>query len=84
MPTDLVVYGTQGSPFVRKVLVTMDEKGLPWTLEEVNVFDPPDWFVPLSPARRIPTTLAARTRAGFPSTTVKGWMSCVMRVSPPT
>ena len=54
MSTDLVVYGTQGSPFVRKVLVTLDEKGLPWELEEVNVFDPPEWFVPLSPARRIP------------------------------
>jgi glutathione S-transferase len=52
--TDLVVYGGLGSPFVRKVLVVLEEKGLPWTLEEVNVFDPPEWFLELSPAKRIP------------------------------
>jgi glutathione S-transferase len=54
MAADLLIYGTLGSPFVRKVLVTLQEKGLEWELEEVNVFDPPDWFLALSPARRIP------------------------------
>ncbi len=54
MAADLLIYGTLGSPFVRKVLVTLQEKGLEWELEEVDVFDPPDWFVALSPARRIP------------------------------
>jgi glutathione S-transferase len=52
--SELIIYGTEGSPFVRKVLVTLTEKGLDWRFEEVNVFDPPDWFLPLSPARRIP------------------------------
>ncbi len=54
MAADLLIYGTRGSPFVRKVLVTLTEKNLPWELEEVNVFDPPDWFLELSPAKRIP------------------------------
>jgi glutathione S-transferase len=54
MANDLVIYGTKGSPFVRKALVTLTEKGLAWDIEEVNVFDPPDWFVALSPAKRIP------------------------------
>jgi len=54
MAGDLLIYGTKGSPFVRKVLVMLTEKNQPWELEEVNVFDPPDWFVELSPARRIP------------------------------
>lgn len=49
-----VVYGTEGSPFVRKVLVCLAEKGIGWRLHEVNVFEPPDWFLELSPARRIP------------------------------
>ncbi len=52
--SEIVLYGTEGSPFVRKALVTLAEKGLDWELVEVNVFDPPDWFKPLSPARRIP------------------------------
>ncbi|MGI9324810.1 MAG: glutathione S-transferase family protein, partial [Pseudomonadales bacterium] len=54
MAADYVIYGTEGSPFVRKVLVTLQEKQLPWILEEVNVFDPPEWFLAMSPARRIP------------------------------
>ncbi|NIP15040.1 MAG: glutathione S-transferase family protein, partial [Pseudomonadales bacterium] len=54
MAADLLIYGTLGSPFVRKVLVMLQEKGIEWELEEVNVFDPPDWFLALSPARRIP------------------------------
>jgi glutathione S-transferase len=54
MATDFLIYGTRGSPFVRKVLVTLTEKNLPWELEEINVFDPPEWCLELSPARRIP------------------------------
>ncbi len=54
MASDLLIYGTRGSPFVRKVLVFLTEKDVPWELEEVNVFDPPEWFLELSPAKRIP------------------------------
>jgi glutathione S-transferase len=66
--SDLIVYGTEGSPFVRKVLVTLSEKRLDWEFEPVNVFDPPDWFLPLSPAKRIPvlrdTSIATEGVAG--------------------
>ena len=66
--SEFIIYGTEGSPFVRKALVTLAEKGLDWQLEEVNVFDPPEWFRPLSPAKRIPvlrdTTIATQGVAG--------------------
>ena len=53
--TRYTVYGTEGSPFVRKVLATFAEKGVDdWELEEVDVFNPPEWFLAISPARRIP------------------------------
>ena len=68
MAADLLIYGTLGSPFVRKVLVTLQEKGVDWELEEVNIFDPPEWFLALSPARRIPVlrdrTIASEGVAG--------------------
>jgi len=32
---------------------------LDWTLEEVNVFDPPPWFLDISPAKRIPVMRVA-------------------------
>jgi len=54
MPADLVVYGMKGSPFVRKVQVCLLEKQLDFEMEGVSIFPPPDWFVEISPARRIP------------------------------
>ena len=50
----ITIYGMAASPFVRKVRVALAEKGLDYTLDQVNIFPPPDWFVEISPAKRIP------------------------------
>ena len=50
----LTVYGAALSPFVRKVRVFLAEKGLDYTLENVNIFPVPDWFAEISPLKRIP------------------------------
>jgi glutathione S-transferase len=50
----LIVYGANISPFVRKVRVVLAEKGLAYTLEPVNPFNPPDSFREISPLKRIP------------------------------
>ncbi|MBI1260730.1 MAG: glutathione S-transferase family protein [Rhizobiales bacterium] len=50
----LTVYGSPLSPFVRKVRVTLMEKGLEYTLKNVNIFPAPDWFEEISPLKRIP------------------------------
>ncbi len=52
--SDLVVYGSPLSPFVRKVEILLREKGLDFESENVNVIGMPDWFAEISPARRIP------------------------------
>ncbi len=61
MTSPLTVYGVESSPFVRKTLVILTEKGLlqdrHWQLQEVNVFDPPEWFLAISPAKRIPVIM---------------------------
>lgn len=54
MASDLVVYGVKGSPFVRKVLVTLAEKSVDFEMEAVSIFPPPDWFAEISPLKRIP------------------------------
>jgi|MudIll2142460700_1097286.scaffolds.fasta_scaffold86256_2 glutathione S-transferase len=54
MTTDLVIYGLKGSPFVRKVQVFLAEKGLDYAFEVASPFPAPDWFVEISPAKRIP------------------------------
>ena len=50
----LIVYGGSVSPFVRKVRVMLAEKGLQYTLEQVNPFNPPPEFLRISPLKRIP------------------------------
>lgn len=52
--TDLVVYGSPLSPFVRKVEVALRDKGLDYELEGVNIMALPDWFKAVSPVGRIP------------------------------
>lgn len=53
-PSDLVIYGSPVSPFVRKVAAVCIEKGVGFDIEPVNVFDPPEWFREISPMKRIP------------------------------
>jgi glutathione S-transferase len=54
MSADLLIYGMKGSPFVRKVQVVLEEKGVPYDFQGVNIFPAPDWFAEISPARKIP------------------------------
>lgn len=51
---DLVLYGSPISPFVRKAEFLLRAKGLEFESENVNVLGMPDWFLEISPARRIP------------------------------
>ncbi|KWV91652.1 glutathione S-transferase family protein [Erythrobacter sp. YT30] len=51
---DLVFYGSPVSPFVRKVAGLCLEKDVPFEIEAVDVFNPPEWFLEISPMKRIP------------------------------
>ncbi len=48
------VVGSGISPFVRKVMVVMAEKGIDFEHDDVNPFAPPDGFREISPLGRIP------------------------------
>lgn len=50
----LIVYGGSLSPFVRKVMVVLAEKGVEAQNENVNPFAPPPEFLAISPLKRIP------------------------------
>ncbi|MEQ8411698.1 MAG: glutathione S-transferase family protein [Erythrobacter sp.] len=51
---DIVIYGSPVSPFVRKVAGVAMEKDVPFEIEPVDVFSPPQWFRDISPMKRIP------------------------------
>lgn len=52
--TDIVLYGSPLSPFVRKAATLLEEKGAGYDIEAVDVFNPPEWFLEISPLKRIP------------------------------
>lgn len=66
--TDFVLYGTPLSPFVRKVQAVLHHARAPYDFENVNVLSMPDWFLEISPARRVPVlrdkTIATEGVAG--------------------
>ena len=65
---DLVIYGSPVSPFVRKAAALCIEKDVPFEMEPVDVFNPPQWFRDISPLKRIPVlrdrSIAAEGVAG--------------------
>jgi glutathione S-transferase len=50
----IILYGAPLSPFVRKADALLREKSAEFELESVNIMPVPDWFIEISPARRIP------------------------------
>lgn len=50
----ITVYGGPLSPFARKVLVFLEEKGVEYENEPTNPFAAPDWFAEISPMGKIP------------------------------
>ncbi|MEM7779381.1 MAG: glutathione S-transferase family protein [Pseudomonadota bacterium] len=65
---DLLLYGSPVSPYVRKVAATCIEKSVPFDVEAVNIMAMPDWFIEISPMKRIPVlrdrSIASEGRAG--------------------
>jgi len=51
---DFVIYGMHLSPFVRKAQGVLGHAGLDYDFEEVNIMGMPDWFLEISPMKRIP------------------------------
>ncbi|MEG9862660.1 MAG: glutathione S-transferase family protein [Parvularculales bacterium] len=49
-----VLYGSPLSPFVRKAEAVLKSTGQDYEIENINIMDMPDWFLEISPARRIP------------------------------
>jgi glutathione S-transferase len=68
-PPDLMIYGSPVSPFVRKVMAVAMDKFAAFELESVNIMAMPEWFLEISPMKRIPV-LRDRSigTAGVPGT----------------
>ena len=60
MPSSVRIVGSYVSPYVRKVLVVLDLKGVPYEIDPIIPFMGNDDFSRLSPVRRIPVLIDDR------------------------
>jgi glutathione S-transferase len=44
-------------PFVQRAVITLEEKGVDYELEYIDLDDPPEWFKQLSPMGKVPLML---------------------------
>jgi len=44
-------------PYVQRAVITLEEKGVPYALEYIELDDPPDWFGEISPFGKVPLLL---------------------------
>ncbi|EAQ28860.1 probable glutathione S-transferase [Erythrobacter sp. NAP1] len=69
-PPDFLFYGSPVSPFARKAMATAIEKGADFDVEQVNIMKMPDWFLEISPMRRIPVLRDRSIAAEGPGGTI--------------
>jgi len=50
----ITVYGSGLSPYARKVMICLAEKGVDYANEAISSFAAPDWFADISPLGKIP------------------------------
>ena len=41
-------------PYVQRSVILLKEKGVDYDIEYIDVYDPPEWFLALSPTGKVP------------------------------
>ncbi len=44
-------------PYVQRAIITLKHKNIPFTFKEIDLDSPPEWFLKISPAGRVPVLL---------------------------
>lgn len=51
---DLELVSFKLCPFVQRTVITLEKKNAPYRIRYVDLADPPDWFLQLSPSKKVP------------------------------
>ena len=51
---DLELISFKLCPFVQRTVITLEKKNAPYRIRYVDLADPPDWFLQLSPSKKVP------------------------------
>ena len=59
MPLKLVSF--KACPFVQRVAITLQYKGIDYDIEYIDLADPPEWFLAISPLKKVPLLIVDST-----------------------
>lgn len=57
-------------PFVQRSVITLKKKNAPYRIRYVDLADPPEWFLQLSPSKKVPLLLIDRSQVLFESSVI--------------
>lgn len=57
-------------PYVQRVIVTLNEKGIPFEKEFIDISNKPDWFLKLSPNGKVPILVVDEKQVLYESTAI--------------
>ena len=67
---DLELVSFKLCPFVQRSVITLKRKAAPYAIRYIDLADPPDWFVALSPAGKVPLLVVDGTDVVFESAVI--------------
>ncbi len=67
---DLELVSFKLCPFVQRSVITLKRKGAPYAIRYVDLADPPDWFLALSPAKKVPILVVDGGQVVFESAVI--------------
>ena len=67
---DLELVSFKLCPFVQRSVITLKRKAAPYSIRYVDLADPPDWFLALSPARKVSLLVVDGTDVVFESAVI--------------
>lgn len=57
-------------PFVQRSVIMLEKKNVPYRIRYVDLADPPDWFLRLSPSKKVPLLLIDGSQVLFESSVI--------------
>jgi glutathione S-transferase len=70
MSTNLKLVSHHLCPYVQRAVIALTEKGVPFTRENIDLTNRPDWFKAISPTGKVPLLIVDRAHVLFESAAI--------------
>ncbi len=73
-------------PYVQRAVITLKHKNVPFTIKEIDLQNPPEWFNAISPMGKVPVLVVDEKTAIFESAVINEYLDDITepRLNPPT